>query len=75
MIDLGDQTTAENVFKALLPEVESPVDEKRGKINIQCYSNKVVITVYSNTLSNIRALLNTYAYLLESLTKVVINKL
>ena len=74
-LELDSVDEAEAIYKAILPEIESPVDEKRGKITAYQQENVIYLKICSRSLSNIRALLNTYAYLLESLRKVVIKKL
>jgi tRNA threonylcarbamoyladenosine modification (KEOPS) complex Pcc1 subunit len=75
MLRLESEAEAEALYKAILPEIESPVDEKRGKIKAYRRGSTVYLKITSKSLSDLRALLNTYAYLLESLRKVVIKKL
>lgn len=74
-IELADRSIAEALYKAILPEADSPVDEKRGKVSLYLEGNTVILAISSDTLSGVRALLNTYAYLLETLRKVVIAEL
>lgn len=71
VLEIGDPDTAVSIAKALTPEAYSQADVKRGKVTVLCRGGSVTIEIEARDAGSLRALLNAYAYLLESLRKLV----
>lgn len=70
---LKDEEEAYALFKALEPEQRSPEIDRRGETRVSYSGRLVMISIGTSDLGSLRALLNAYAYLLETVRKVMAN--
>ncbi len=62
------------IYKSLLPETLSPVDMKRGRVEISAYTTPqptLTLTIKAKNTSSFKALLNAYIYLLKTAIDVL----
>jgi len=64
-IELDDVKLAEALYKALVAEAKNPAN--RGKINVEVeLANKaVIIRIRADTLAHLRAVVNSFLYLVK----------
>ncbi|RLG75885.1 MAG: hypothetical protein DRO12_04965 [Thermoprotei archaeon] len=65
MIGMPEKKVLKALFQSLQAECKAPVDRSgRNTVTVEMNDEKLLITITSKTVSNLRAITNTYLYLI-----------
>lgn len=70
--DAHEEILLDIIKRSLIPEVSNPI-ENTDEIKIELTSNKSCLEIYekSNSLSRVRAITNSYLYLIYTIEKTI----
>ncbi len=70
-IELCGRQVTEALCRSLKAEAKAPVDRERSAVSVECNEHEILILITAKSLSTLRAILNTYLYLIHAASSVL----